>query len=187
MITSMAVPKPFSSAKLIVGIISSKEIYFERAEEELRLLFGSIDLKSSMFPFDLTNYYEEQMGINLKRIFLSFVELVPPEKLSLLKIQTNALEQKIRQDLGENFRVVNIDPGILTSSSLIMATAKDFSHRIPLAQGIYAHLEFLFTRSAVKTLNWTYPDFKQPSYQRFFLDVRRIYLEQLKPPAGKSR
>jgi hypothetical protein len=183
----MAVPKPFSPAKPIVGIISSKEIYFERAEEELTALFGLIDLKSPLIPFDLTNYYEEQMGINLKRIFLSFVELVPPEKLNILKIQTNALEQKIRQDLGENFRVVNIDPGILTSSSLIMATAKDFSHRIPLAQGIYAHLEFLFTRNAIKTLDWTYPDFKQETCQRFFLDVRRIYLEQLRRPANKTR
>lgn len=176
----MAEPKPFSPAKLIAGIISSKEIYFEKAEEELKSLFGLIDLKSPLFPFDLTNYYEEQMGINLRRMFLSFAELVPPEKLSAMKIQTNALEQKIRQDLGENFRVVNIDPGILTASALIMATAKDFSHRIPLAQGVYAHLEFLFTKTALKTLDWTYPDFKSEGYQKFFLDVRRIYLDQLK-------
>jgi hypothetical protein len=182
----MAEPKPFALVKLIVGIISSKEIYLERAEEEISVLFGPVDLKSPIFPFDLTNYYEEQMGINLKRIFLSFVELVPPGQLSAMKIRTNALEQKIRQDSGENFRVVNIDPGILTSSSLIMATAKDFSHRIPLAQGIYAHLEFLFSKQGIRILEWTYPDFRQESYQRFFLDVRKIYQEQLRQPTLQS-
>jgi hypothetical protein len=175
----MAEAKPFAPAKLIVGIISSKQTYFEMAEDELKILFGDIDLKSPVFSFDLTNYYKEQMGINLKRIFLSFAELVRPEQLSILKTQTNALEQKIRQDLAENFRVVNIDPGILTASALIMGTAKDFAHRIPLAQGIYAHLEFLFTRNDIRTLDWTYPDFKQEGYRRFFLEVRRAYLAQL--------
>lgn len=176
----MAEPKPFAPAKLIVGIISSQEIYFKKAEEELKSLFGPIDLKSAFFPFDLTNYYEEQMGTGLRRMFLSFAELIPPEKLSSIKIQTNALEQKIRQAAGENFRVVNIDPGILTGSALIMATAKDFAHRIPLSSGIYAHLELLFSKSGAKALDWTYPDFKQEGYQKFFLEVRRAYLKQLK-------
>ena len=176
----MAEPKPFVPAKLIVGIISSQRTHFERAEKELQALFGPTDLKSPFFPFDLTNYYEEQMGTNLERVFLSFVELVPPETLSALKIQTNALEQKIRQESGKNFRVVNIDPGILTASALIMATAKDFSHRIPLSQGIYGHLEFLFSKQGIRTLDWTYPDFKREGYEKFFLDVRRIYLERVK-------
>ena len=179
----MAEPKPFAPAKLIVGIISSQRTYFERTEKELQALFGPADLKSPSFPFDLTNYYEEQMGTNLERVFLSFVGLVAPETLSALKIQTNALEQKIRQESGKDFRMVNIDPGILTASALIMATAKDFSHRIPLFQGIYGHLEFLFTKQGIRTLDWTYPDFKREGYQKFFLDVRRIYLGQVKPLA----
>ncbi len=181
----MAEPKSFPPAKLIVGIISSQAAYFERAEKELQALFGSTDLKSPLFPFDLTNYYEEQMRTNLERVFLSFVELVSPDTLSNLKIQTNALEKKIRQESGKNFRVVNIDPGILTASALIMATAKDFSHRIPLSQGIYGHLEFLFSKQGIKILDWTYPDFKREGYGKFFLEVRRVYLEQLRRSALK--
>jgi hypothetical protein len=182
----MAEPKPFAPVKLIVGVISAKEIYLEKAEEELRALCGPVDLKSRIFPFDLTNYYEEQMGLDLKRVFLSFADLIPPGQLSATKIQTNTLEQKIRQNSGENFRVVNIDPGILTSSSLIMATAKDFSHRIPLAQGIYAHLEFLFSKQGIRILDWTYPDFKQEGYQGFFLDARKIYQQQLRRPTPET-
>jgi hypothetical protein len=176
----MAEAKPFALAKLVVGLISSRDICFERAEEALKTLYGAVELKSPLFAFDLTDYYEKQMGKDLKRIFLSFVDLVPPEKLSSIKVQTNELEEKIRQGLGEKLRVVNIDPGILTTSALIMATAKDFSHRIPLAQGIYAHLEFLFAKNAIRILDWTYPDFKQEGYQKFFLDVRRTYLDQVK-------
>ena len=73
-------------------------------------------------------------------------------------------------------RPVNIDPGYLTASAVVMATAKDFAHRIPLGRGIYAHLEFLFTRTGVKTLDWTYPDLRREPCQAYFRSVREIYL-----------
>ncbi|HNT01572.1 MAG TPA: DUF4416 family protein, partial [Candidatus Saccharicenans sp.] len=57
---------------------------------------------------------------------------------------------------------------------------KDFAHRIPLTDGIYAHLELLLAKEKARTLNWTYPDFYQPGYQQFFLEVRKIYLNQLR-------
>ena len=61
-----------------------------------------------------------------------------------------------------------------------MATAKDFAHRVPLQHGIYAHLELLFGKKMIRTLDWTYPDYKTEEYQKFFLAVRKIYLEQVK-------
>jgi hypothetical protein len=130
--------------------------------------------------FRFTDYYEKQMGKGLKRAFVSFRELIAPENLSETKIRTNLLEDEIKKEFGSPKRSVNIDPGYMTASALIMATAKDFSHRIPLQEGIYAHLELLFGKNEVKTLDWTYPDFRTASYQRFFLEVRKNYLEQLK-------
>jgi hypothetical protein len=129
------------------------------------------------------------MGKDLNRIFLSFARLIPPETLSAIKLETNALEDKIRRDSGGTVRAVNIDPGILTSTALIMATAKDFGHRLPLAGGIYGHLEFLFSRNGVKVLEWTYPDFRQKEYQTYFLEVRRIYLAQRRasPAAAEQK
>lgn len=111
---------------------------------------------------------------------MAFARLVMPERLAGIKLQTNGLEDRIREDAAMPGRAVNIDPGILTASALIMATAKDFTHRIPLAHGIYAHLELLFTRTDLRFLDWTYPDFRQDSYRRFFLDLRKLYLEQLR-------
>ena len=171
--------KSFSPVKLICGIIS-QEKYLKQGEELLIRFYGPVDFESPLFDFNFTDYYEEQMGKHLKRKFLSFERLIKPEMISQIKIQTNELEEKIKKDLKENFRAVNLDPGYLTSSALFMATAKDFSHRVPLQDGIYAHLELLFTRDGVKTLDWTYPDFKTEGYQEFFMKTRRIYLNQLK-------
>jgi len=176
----MAEAKPFSPVKFICGIIASEEHVFEKGEEHLVLHYGSLDYASPLLRFNFTDYYEKQMGKNLKRKFLSFAELLPPEKLSEIKLRTNELEEEIKKELKTTRRIVNLDPGYLTPSALIMATAKDFAHRIPLKQGIYAHLELLFGKKDVRTLSWTYPDYKTEEYQSFFREVRRIYLSQLR-------
>ncbi len=176
----MAEPKPFLAVKLICGIIASENRIFKRTEKYLGKLYGALDHESSMFEFDFTDYYEKQIGENLKRKFLSFKNLFMPEKLSEIKIQTNQLEEEVREEFKSSHRVVNIDPGYLNPSALIMATAKDFAHRIPLQNGIYAHLELLFGKNDVRTLSWTYPDYRTKGYHKFFMEVRKIYLSQLK-------
>jgi hypothetical protein len=176
----MAELTPFSPAKLIVGIISSQAAVFEQTEMALTALYGPVDIRSEAFPFDLTDYYAKQMGTGLRRQFWSFAELISPGSLSDIKVGTNALEKELRESFAGPERVVNIDPGALTASALIMATAKNFAHRIPLRDGVYAHLELLFSRNSVQLLPWTYPDFRQEGYQRFFIQARRTLLRQLR-------
>jgi hypothetical protein len=176
----MADIKPFTPVKLICGIIASKQNVFAQGQRYLEDELGSIDLSSPEFEFTYTDYYEKQMGSGLKRLFLSFHDLIQPEQLSRIKIKTNELESIIRRESTAQRRVVNIDPGYMTASALFMATTKDFAHRVPLKDGIYAHLELLFLKKDIKTLNWTYPDYKTPHYQSFLLDVRRTYLSQLR-------
>jgi len=172
--------KPFLPVKLICGIIASEERLFSEAEKRLASLYGNVDSRSPRIAFNLTAYYESQMGAGLHREFLSFAALIDPSRLSEIKIRTNILESEISADCGEGRRAVNLDPGYLTPAALIMATAKDFSHRIPLSDGIYGHLEFLFTRTGIRRLAWTYPDFADEGYQRYFVELRRAYLAQLK-------
>ena len=176
----MTEAKTFVPVKLICGMISSQNFVFEKAEDHLKDLYGPVDLISPIINFTFTDYYEKEMGEGLKKKFLSFQELFPPENLSEIKIRTNALEEDLKQEYKTPQRIVNLDPGYLSAASLIMATAKDFAHRIPLQHGIYAHLEFLFGKNEIRTLAWTYPDYKTEDYQNFFLAVRKIYLEQLK-------
>jgi len=176
----MGVPKKFEEVNLLIGIIYREEDFLKRAISELESIFGKIDMESNSFKFDVTEYYNKEMGENLKRKFFSFENLVNPEELPSIKIRTNEIEEKIRKEEGFPGRVVNIDPGILTSTSLIMATTKNYSHRIPLRDGIYAHLEFLFEKNSIKYLDWTYLDMRKEEYADFFLKVRKIYLEKLR-------
>ncbi len=176
----MAEAESFSQVKLICGLIASEERLFKDARTKLEELFGPIDSASSLFNFDFTDYYEEQMGSNLKRQFLSFEGLVSPDMLSEIKLHTNRLEEEMRKQERSSRRVVNLDPGYITPSALIMATTKNFAHRIPLQQGIYAHLELLFTKKGTQALSWTYPDYRTEGYQKFFRQVRKAYLTRIK-------
>jgi hypothetical protein len=176
----MAQPRSFAPVKPICGVIFKEEALYSEVRRRLSAEWGPVDGESPAFAFDLTDYYEKEMGPGLLRRFASFAGLVGPEGLAGMKLRTNALEQDMRRETGGEGRPVNIDPGYLTASALVMATAKDFSHRIPLGLGIYAHLELLFTKAGVKILDWTYPDFRTGPCQEFFLAVRRTYLRQVR-------
>jgi hypothetical protein len=180
----MAEIKPFAPVKLVCGIIAARDEPFAGAEERLAAAYGAIDDHSPRLPFPGAAYYAPQMGAELRRGFLSFARLIDPTALASIKVGTNTLEAELSRESGTEARIVNLDPGYLTAAALIMGTAKDFSHRIPLGQGIYAHLEFLFTRNGIRTLEWTYPDFRGPGYGDFFPRVRRRYLEQLRAGTG---
>lgn len=176
----MTKAKPFKRVKYIAGLIYSDDQLLKRAVQGLEKILGPAEDRSPRFDFDLTDYYAAEMGAEpLKRLFLSFRDLRSPEELSAIKLNTNALEEEIRLVLRITHRPINIDPGYLTTAALIMATAKDFSHRVPLEQGIYAHLELLFAKNGVRCLEWSYPDFRRTEYHDFFLRVRKSYLLQL--------
>ncbi len=178
----MAEPKPFHPVKLVCGILAAQDGVFDLSLERLEVLFGPLDVQSGRYDFNPTDYYDPEMGPGLRRMFVAFKRLVGPEELSDIKLRTNALESEIRAERGAAGRPVNLDPGYITSAALIMATAKDFSHRVPLRDGIYAHLELLFGKQDVRLLPWTYPDFRDGRYTKFLLEARRILAGQ----GGKS-
>ena len=176
----MAQPKDFAPVKIVCGVIHKEEAWYAKVRDILSGEWGRVDLESPAFPFDLTEYYEAEMGPRLVRRFMSFVRLVPPESLPDLKRRTIELEEALRREAGAAGRPANIDPGYLTASALVMATAKEFSHRVPLGRGIYAHLELLFTKTGTKALDWTYPDIRREACVRFLREVRAAYLRDLR-------
>jgi len=176
----MAQPKAFTPVKLICGVIYKEDGLYVEVRRRLVEEWGSIDSESAPFAFDLTDYYATEMGAGLSRRFMSFEALIAPEALPALKIRAIELEEALRKERGAAGRPVNIDPGYLSASALVMATAKDFAHRIPLARGISAHLEFLFTKTGVKTLDWTYPDLRRGPCLEYFRSVRDLCLKRLR-------
>jgi hypothetical protein len=63
---------------------------------------------------------------------------------------------------------------------MVLATTKDYSHRIYLGQGIYAEVTLRYRRGAFHPWEWTYPDYGSPRYLEIFAHIRDIYAGQLR-------
>lgn len=143
--------------------------------------FGETDLTSDVWPFDSTDYYEPEMGPDLKRWFVSFAELISQERLAEIKRLTIDLEARMAEDClrPKDQRVVNLDPGFVGLSKMVLATTKDHAHRIYLQRGIYAEVTLKFVKGKWEPWPWTYPDYAGQAYHPFFLQVRQRLMEQL--------
>jgi len=158
--------------KIFCGLIYSEEKLVEKVKKLLCKKFGEIDFVIGPFLFNFTDYYEKEMGKNLKRMFFSFKRPVIPEKIYRWKIYTNKIEQKFYE---ENLRKVNIDPGYIDLSKVVLLSTKDFSHRLHLGKGIYGEITLKFEKGSFVFLPWTYPDYKTENYLNFFRKIREIY------------
>ncbi len=167
----------FTPEKLIIAVLISREDFIEKLNEQLEDNFGPIDYKSEILNFNYTNYYNPEMGTNIKRFFLSFQNLISPDTLSDIKILTNTIENIFRED---NNRQINLDPGMLSMKSFILATTKDNGHRIPLQKGIYGEVTLLFVNKKFQSLPWTYVDYQSEDYSRVLNKIRIIYKNNIK-------
>ncbi len=164
--------------KLIAGFIFRDDKYLKKAESILVRKFGRIDFKSQIIPFNFTDYYAKEFGINLKRVFISFEDLISPKSLSSIKVITNQIEKKLSLN-GK--RLINIDPGYLDSARLVLASTKDFAHRVYLDKGIFAEITLIFRDHSFRGWEWTYPDYKKEEYIEVFHKIRAIFLHQCQP------
>jgi len=178
----MGETKPPVPVKLITGILSSVIELFPEAEKVLQNKFGPIDQKTNLIPFAFTTYYNESMGTPIKRQFLSFQKLINPASIARIKIWTNQMEKRFAKKVGQSniARPINFDPGYLNAAKLILASTKDYSHRIYLDGGIYAEVTLYYQNGTYRTSPWTYPDYQTKEYLDFFQSVRQTYLKQIK-------
>ena len=173
----VAPPKP---VKLVVGMISGRAEAFEAAAKRLETQFGPVDLRSDELPFDVTDYYDEEMGTGLRRRFLAYEELIDPGDLADIKLATNAIERELAEGHDGLKRVVNLDPGYVDLPKLVLATTKDHAHRLYLSKGIYAEVTLRYRKGTFQPLEWTYRDYGTKGYLRFFNEVRQRYRGQLR-------
>ena len=173
----MGIIKEHPPVKLITAITYCSGIDAESVITELEKLQSPVDKRSGIYEFSqFTSYYELEMGNNLRKCFVSFIELINPEGLPSIKIKTNSLEEKY--NIG-NKRQINIDPGYITQAKLVLATTKNYSHRIYLGNGIFGDVHMHYSNKIYRPQPWTYPDYKDENNVIFFNDVRQRYLEQL--------
>jgi hypothetical protein len=100
--------------------------------------------------------------------------------LAAIKRQTNDLEAG---SSVEDRRQVNIDPGYVSLSKLVLATTKNHAHRIYLSDGIYAEVTLHYRDGAFRGYPWTYPDYASSEYCALFQKVRDLYRRQLRQQA----
>jgi hypothetical protein len=171
-------PKP---VKLFIGILAADQQCLVSGIKAIEENFGIIDIISGIWPFTQTDYYKDQTGPNILRQFVSITELIDPALLAEIKHQTNKIEQNLADHLKHQFRrPINLDPGIIEPSKLVLATTKNYSHRIYIGQKMYAEVTLIYDKGKWKPFDYTYPDYRQDCYCDFFSKVRNKLLEQLK-------
>ncbi len=165
----MSHPKAPRPAKLIIRFLFCDFGVQAKVLEALVSDFGPMDFLSEPGDFPYTDYYDEEMGSGIRRQTAGFVELVEQEALPGIKLRTNEIENRFLQN-GK--RRVNIDPGILSLERLVLATGKNFTHRVYLGEGIYADLTLIYKKGAYRSLPWTYPDYREADFLHY-LEVMR--------------
>ena len=164
--------------KAIIGVLASEPLILPNVYQVLTEHLGPIDYTSELLRFDSTDYYETEMGKDLKRQFISFEELIDAGTLADKKLLTNQVEQIFANE-DTSQRRVNLDVGYVCLAKLILASTKDHAHRIYLRDGIFAEITLRFYHKTFQPWEWTYPDYRSPTYIAIFNHIRTIYREQL--------
>jgi hypothetical protein len=173
----MSIPSAPEDVKLFSSLFSPLKKNIQEVIEQLRDRFGPIDWLSPECFFDRTTYYAREMGWPLHRRFLSFERLVGPDTLVDIKLATNRIESAYLEDGN---RRINIDPGHISAERLVLATGKNYIHRIYLKKGIYADLTLIFSKGSYRPLEWTYKDYADPRVIEWINEIRSTYMEQLR-------
>ena len=116
------------------------------------------------------------MGTPLFRRRLAFKPLIEQLQLAAVKVTTNRLEDQYTRS---GRRRVNIDPGYLLYERFVLASGKNFSHRIYIGHRIYADLTLIYQGGAFEKLPWTYPDYADRPILSFLEQVRDKYAADL--------
>jgi hypothetical protein len=123
------------------------------------------------------------MGSPIIRCFWAFTPLIAPSQIAEVKKTTNELEASLAAEYGRVRRPVNLDPGYLEESKIVLASTKNFYHRILLADGIYGEVTLHFSAGSWQVFPWTFPDYRSGRYNYFFTRLRQAYREQRKAMA----
>lgn len=172
------------TSKLTAGLIYKDPGISAKAIALLSKSFGEIDYQSPELDFNYTAYYYPEMGRPLKRLFVSFKKLLNEEKLANIKVYTNSLERKFSL---KGKRRINIDPGFLSPGKLVLATTKNYNHRVYLKKGIFAEVTLFYKKDGFHPWPWSYPDYQSQEYLDIFNTIRTLSLPGLLPRSSQGR
>jgi len=174
-------PKPVC---LVCAICFKDQVLLPKVLERICEQFGESSSVSELLMFHHTEYYQEEMGSPLYKIYVSFKNTIDPVLLPDVKHFTNDIEASWADN---NSRRVNLDPGYIEPAKLVLASTKNYSHRIYLAKGIYGDVQLVWRHNRFQFNPWTYPDYKEDKVVAFFTTVRNVYFLNLKKEEKRER
>ena len=161
--------------KLIIGVIYADSHWLSRAKSAMKRHGWEVQYQSQVFPFDQTDYYSTEMGLGLKRSFLGIKGLQSLELSADWKLKTVEIEQKLS---NKGKRTINLDPGYLDLSRVVLLSRKEGSHKIYLRNGVWADLVLLKDKGGYRNFPWTFPDIRTGRYDDFFLQLRAEFKKE---------
>lgn len=161
--------------KLFCGLIGTEDA-LDQIIPRLCEDFGTIDVESEIMRFDVTDYYQEEMGKDLYRKWVGFCGLRERGFLPMAKHIALLLEEQFKI-AGK--RRVNIDPGYVDNAQVVLVTTKNYAHRLYIGMGYFAEVTLIFRHGRFEPLEWTYPDYKSQQALGFFTRARKIYHDEV--------
>jgi Domain of unknown function (DUF4416) len=172
----MASIQPPPAVKYFIAVLFKDPADLDKAREQLTAHWGSIDYEGANHVFDVTKYYETEMGAPLFRRLLAFEKLDGPSLLVGMKLACNEIEGRLAAEDGR--RTVNCDAGYLDHNKVVLASAKEAGQKIYIDKGIYADLAGRYKAGKYQPFEWSFPDFKDGRYDTELLAIRSMYLRQ---------
>jgi hypothetical protein len=76
-------------------------------------------------------------------------------------------------------RPINIDPGYISMTKLVLASTKNREHRLYLRDGIYAEVTLAFRDQRWQPMGWTYADYQRDDVLEFLTQGRQWFTKQV--------
>jgi hypothetical protein len=163
--------------KLMFAVTYDPSVDLNSVLSILNARFGTPEYTYGPLPFTWTRYYAEEMGENLMKFYFNYPDFMDRSLIVSLKHYTNDLEKSFMVD---GRRRVNIDPGYIARDKLVLATTKDFYHRLYLGDGIYGEVTLHYRRGKYRIFSWTYPDFREPELHSFLEKARARLVKEIR-------
>lgn len=189
-----------------VAVFSAEDRFLRTALERLEAHWGKIAALGQAFDFVESPYYLRTMLVPqppeskpsgsqhdrsqhdqppraLRKQMALFADPYDPAELAADKLQSNRWERAWTEELtlsqDDSKRLINIDPGYLSMTKLVLASTKNREHRIYLRDGIYAEVTLAFRDQAWTSMPWTYADYQRPDVLEFLKLARKGFTSNL--------
>ncbi len=161
---------------IIVAVLSQFDELLDRSASLFASQLGESIIMSPRRAFVETDYYNGEMGDGLKKQIIAFRQLKPVNVLPKLKLLSNQLEETVAQEKAWPMaRPINLDPGYIDVSKVVLASTKPQGHRFYLDDGIFGEMTLIYRNGDWQTLDWTYPDFRLPEVRAHLKKLRQSF------------